>query len=101
MSDFVPASGVGRPWIYKDPAALLHYTEDWSAWLAPFEDEIDTIAWTVPDGITQASASASSSSATIWLDGGTHGRDYELRCAIETVGGRKDVRSFRIKCRTR
>ena len=60
----------------KDPQATLDYRFDWSAWLTP--DTISSVTWTVPAGITQTAATNTTTTATIWLSGGTVGTRYTI-----------------------
>jgi hypothetical protein len=53
----------------------------------------------VPSGITQYSTSNTTTTATIWLSGGTAGQDYEIVCQITTAGGRIDQRTVKIQVR--
>lgn len=78
----------------KDPNAVLDYQINWAAWLGT--DTISTSAWTVPSGITQTSASNTTTTATIWLSGGTAGAQYDLVNRIVTAGGRTDDRTITI-----
>ena len=78
----------------KDPNAVLDYVVDWTTWLNG--DTIATILWTVPAGITQDSESESTTSATVWLSGGTVGETYQLVNRITTAGGRTEDRTIRI-----
>ena len=83
----------------KDPDAKLDYIVDWASWLGT--DTISTSSWTVPPGITEMSGSPGPSTktdttATIWLEGGTAGTDYDIINSIVTAAGRKDDRTFRI-----
>lgn len=82
---------------HKDPEAVLDYSIDWTAWLDG--DTISVSAWTVPAGITQDSASASTTGTTIWLSGGAAGETYTLVNHITTAAGREDDRTIRIKVR--
>ena len=84
----------------KDPQAVLDFRVDWSAWLAD-GDAIDTSNWTVPEGITQASATHDDTTATIWLSGGTLGETYSLTNRITTEQGRTDDRTIRVSVRDR
>ena len=90
-------------WFTKDPNAVLDYTIDWSRWLGT--DTILTTpsgtAWTVPTGITKVSDSKTTTTATVWLSGGTAGTDYTVTCRISTVGGRIDDCSIKIQVRER
>lgn len=76
----------------KDPDAVLDYQIDWSAWLG--SDTIATSSWIVPDGITKASDTKTTTTATIWLSGGTLGQSYTLLNRIATAGGRTEDRSI-------
>ena len=77
----------------KDPNATLQYTLDWSEYLGT--DTIATAAWSAP-GLTIESSSATTTSAMVWLSGGTVGQTYPVRCRITTAGGTIDDRTFDI-----
>lgn len=81
----------------KDPSAVLDYQFDWSAWLD--DDTIATSTWTVPTGLTKASESNTTTTATVWLSGGTAGASYTLVNRIVTAGGRTDERTLTVRCR--
>ncbi|MBI2817967.1 MAG: hypothetical protein HYX72_13620 [Acidobacteria bacterium] len=83
----------------KDPDATLDYSIEWSKWLAG--DTIQTSQWTVPNGLTQASSSNTTTKATVWLSGGTPGQLYTVTNRITTVGGRTDERSITIRVEER
>jgi hypothetical protein len=93
-------TGGGLPTIEKDPSALLDYTLDWSAWLVA-GDTILTAAFVAPPDLVVDDSSRVDTAATVWLSGGTHGKYYEVRCAVTTANGREDTRSFLIACRER
>lgn len=78
----------------KDPAAVLDYGVDWSAWLGT--DTISSSTWTVPAGLTQSAATNDTTSTTVWLSGGTVGQRYSVVNRIVTTGGRTDERTIRI-----
>lgn len=80
----------------KDPNATLDYGINWAEWLGA--DTIATVAWTVPAGLTQTAATNTTTSATIWLSGGTVGTRYAVACRITTTAGRIDDRTIRIDC---
>ena len=80
----------------KDANATLDYRVDWSAWLDT--DTIATVAWTVPAGLTQTATTNTTTTATIWLAGGTVGTRYAVVCRITTAAGRIDDRTIRIDC---
>lgn len=85
-----------------DPQAVLDYRIDWSSWLQDGET-ISTSTWTVAAGITEASPAAShdSTSATIWLSGGTVGSNYALTNHITTSASRQDDRTITVQVRER
>ena len=78
----------------KDPDATLDYKQDWSKWLVG--DTIDSVEWTVPDGLTKVNSSHDDSSVTIWLSGGTVDTIYLITCRITTAAGRINDRSMNI-----
>lgn len=73
----------------KDPDADLDFLVDWSSWLADTGgDTIVTSTWITPTGITTHTASFTSTTAIVWLSGGTLGINYPLVNRITTVAGR-------------
>lgn len=80
----------------KDPQSTLDYAIDWSLWLGI--DTIASVSWTVPAGLTQTAATNTTTSATIWLAGGTVGTRYPVVCRVTTAAGRIDDRTIRIDC---
>jgi hypothetical protein len=80
----------------KDPASRLDYPIDWSDWLED-GDTITVSAWTVPAGITVATSSNTTTTATVWLTGGTLGQTYELVNHITTAAGREEDQTLLIK----
>ena len=79
----------------KDPQSTLDYVVDWSSWLGA--DTIASVAWTVETGITQASTTNTTTTATIWLSGGEAGTEYTVTCRVTTAAGRIDERSIVVK----
>lgn len=79
----------------KDPNAVLDYQIDWSTWLGA--DTIATSTWTVPTGLTKDGDTSTTTTATIWLSGGTAGVTYHIVNHIVTAGGREDDRSIYIR----
>lgn len=73
----------------KAPAEKKDYQIAWSTWL-PSGDTISTSTWTVPDGITEDDARTTNdtTTATIWLSGGTVGQKYRVVNSITTAQGR-------------
>ena len=82
-------------WIHKDPNAVLDYQVDWTAWLGAGETII-TSSWTVQLGIINDSSNFSGGVTTIWLSGGTLGKEYMVTNRIVTSAGRQEARSFRV-----
>lgn len=82
-----------------DPNAVLDYTVDWSDWLGA--DTLASVTWTVPTGVTKASQSNTTTTATAWISGGTAGTDYSLGCKVVTAGGRTDERTIVLQVRER
>jgi hypothetical protein len=86
----------------KDPHEVLDYQIDWSEWLdGDTPDTIDTSTWHVPDGITMDTDANTTTTATIWLSGGTAGEVYTVTNHITTAGGRTGERSINIKVKER
>jgi hypothetical protein len=79
----------------KGPYDSLDYTLEWSDWLG--EDAIASVTWLAPDGITSSDPSNTATSATIWLSGGTEGKDYDVTCRVTTTAGRVVDRTLRIR----
>lgn len=67
---------------YKRYRSKLDYTINWSRWLRPTES-ITSVTWEVV-GVTVLSYSNTTSTATIWLDGGTPGNVATAICRIVT-----------------
>jgi hypothetical protein len=85
----------------KDPDAILDYQVDWSDWLVT--DTISTSVWTVPTGITAGNGingapapSNTTTTATIWLLGGTANKAYMVTNRITTAAGRTNDYSLKI-----
>lgn len=74
----------------KAPSDILDYEWDWSVWL-PTGDTISTFSFTADTGITietNPAASNTTTTATVFLGGGTAGTTYNVTCQITTVGHR-------------
>lgn len=78
----------------KDPDAVLDYTVDWSTWLG--SDTISTSGWTVDSGLTTVTSANTTTTATVWVSGGTLDHTYSLTNTIVTAGNRTDERTIRI-----
>lgn len=81
----------------KDPSSVEDFGFTWTTWLNG--DTIATSAWSVPSGITQNSASNTTTATTIWLSSGTVGQDYEIYNTIVTAGGRTERALLKILVR--
>ena len=80
----------------KDPQAVLEYKIDWSAWLPTGDTIIDSVFACLSDGLTITDSSFDSTSATVWLSGGTVGEKYVVTDHVTTAAGRQDDRSITI-----
>lgn len=84
----------------KDPDAELDYTLDWSQWLD--SDTLSSASWaTTPTGLSITNTTTTTTLAAVWLSGGSHGSDYDVRCRVVTAGGRTDDRTIRLQVRHR
>lgn len=83
--------------VEKDPSAILVYTIRWAGWLEA-GDTIDTgaVVWTVPTGVASITESATTTTTSIKLSGGTAGQVYLVRCKVTTVGGLTDTRTLQM-----
>ena len=78
----------------KDADGKKRVIIDWSTWLG--SSEIASVAWTVPSGLTDTGeATNTTTTATIYLSGGTDGQEYAVKCCITTNDS-----PTRIKCQT-
>lgn len=84
-----------------DPDANLDYEYDWSGWLTPVNDTIATSVWIVPDGLTKTDEANTTTTATVWISGGTAGTNYTVTNRITTTNGRIDDRSITLRCKER
>lgn len=80
----------------KDPASVLDYVWDWSAYLADGET-ISSKTITVDDGLDLDSSSDDDTTVTVWLSGGTVRTVYKVACLITTSAGRTDERTMTIR----
>ena len=83
----------------KDPNETLDYVVTWSDFLGA--DTIATVTWDVPTGLTNVTTSNTTTTATIFISGGTHGQEYIVGCKITTAGSRTAERSFKLIIRTK
>lgn len=90
----------------KDPEAKLDYIFDWAPaknnrGLTDWLREGETIAShtvVVPEGIDKVSDSIidDNTAVVVWIEGGTTGESYLIRCSITTNQDREDTRSASI-----
>lgn len=73
---------------YMDAEDVTNFTIDWSAELDTGET-ISASTWTVDSGITQESESETTTTASIFVSGGTAGASYRLYNTITTTNSRR------------
>lgn len=71
--------------LHQTPTDKLDYTLDFTSWLDLVTDTISSVAWTVPPGLTSSNTSNTTTTATIYLTGGTRGQRYQIDCQITTA----------------
>ncbi|WP_114969376.1 hypothetical protein [Rhodoferax ferrireducens] len=81
----------------KDPNAVLDYTVDWTAYLLPMLDAIETVTWLPEAPLVVVSQSNTASTATVFVSGGVEDTTLGLTCRITTTGGRTDDRTISLK----
>lgn len=114
MTDTFVTDASGKLTIFKDPAATLDYSFDWTAYLADMledgvpaaPDTITTGACTLisNNGATDAQVEQTDVDGNVvtgWVSGGTAGETLQLKCTINTAGGRIEVRSVYLKIKAR
>lgn len=79
----------------KDPAAVLDYYMDWTAWLTG-TDALATTTWTCTNtGITLSSATAhGTATCTVWISGGSDGEVYDVVNRVVTSASRTEERTI-------
>lgn len=82
----------------KAPGSNLDYQFDWSAWLG--RDKLKAVTFNVDQGLTVGSQSHTDLVVTVWLSGGQLYMTYQVRCTVETEGGRRDRRTAIMAIRT-
>ena len=88
--------GAGYDAFDKDPDDVVDYGFDYVNWLETGEEISGTPTWTVPSGLTKASQTNTTTTATAFFSGGTVGRTYLVSCKISTTASRTLERSFRV-----
>ena len=84
MADFVKPAG-----------AVLDYELNWATWLASGET-ISSSSWSVETGLTEDSESNTTTTAKVWVSGGTVGKTYTATNTITTSDSRTDARVITI-----
>lgn len=77
---------LGQPDIEKDPDSTTDIPFNWALDLNG--DTISTSSFVLPDGLTSVSTSSTTTTATIFVSGGSEGRVYRVTNRIVTAGGR-------------
>ena len=80
----------------KSPIERLDYLIDWGRVLSADTDTIASVTWVVPAGLVKTSQSNTTTTTTVWLEGGGVDIIYEVDCRILTVGGRTHERALSI-----
>ena len=83
------------PTYAKDPDETLDYIINWAIHLG--SDTISSSSWAAATGITIDSDTNTTTTATVWLSGGTLGTYYLITNTIVTAGGRTLEQSIRIR----
>ena len=83
----------------KARGETLDYKIDWSDWLS--SETISTSSWAVSSGIIKDSDTNTTTTATVWVSGGTLGSLYTVTNTIVTSASRTAQRAFRININQR
>lgn len=94
MSDYGLTTSFGQPDFVKDPNSVEDFEFNWVAELNG--DTISTSSFILPDGMTQVSASNTTTTATVFVSGGTNGQLYRITNRVVTAGGRTYDRTYRV-----
>lgn len=81
-----------RPDYTKDPDATEDYEFNWAPNLDG--DTISTSTFSLPDGLTSVSTSNTTTTATIFVSGGSAGCVYRVTNRVVTAGGRTRDRTI-------
>lgn len=81
---------MARSWPSHGSGSVLDYTMDWSRFLDSDTLSTATFSLDTAAGLTIADEENDTTSATVWLSGGTSGQVAEVRCTVTTTGGRTD-----------
>lgn len=86
---------------YKDPQEVLDYVFDWGTEHLEAGETITGRTVTVDAGITKDSDTATTTTVTVWLSGGTAGVSYQVACRITTSAARTIERTITVKVQHR
>jgi hypothetical protein len=83
----------------KDPDSVEDFTINWAATLSESSpgDVISTSSWTANSDVTIDSDTNTTTTARVWVSGGTLHKYADLVNAIETSGGRTYNRTITLK----
>lgn len=81
-----------QPDYTKDPDETIDYVFNWKPELDG--DTISTSSFVLPDGLTSVSTSNTTTTATIFVSGGSEGSTYRITNRIVTAGGRTRDRTI-------
>lgn len=96
MADYEPTGTIGGPADYeKDPDGIQDYVFNWAQKLNG--DTISTSTFLLPDGLTSVSTSNTTTTATIFVSGGSAGAMYRITNRITTAGSRTRDWTYYIK----
>lgn len=96
MSDYCEISYLPSAVDYeKDPDETIDFAFNWSAFLGA--DTISSVTFVLPDGLTSEDESNTTTTATIFVSGGTACCSYRITCRIVTAGGRTKDKTIRVK----
>lgn len=79
----------------KTPDGVIDHTFSWATWLGG--DTITTSTMTADTGITVDSDSNDTTSATVWLSGGSLGQTYDIVNQVVTNAGRTEEMTLTIR----
>jgi hypothetical protein len=71
----------------KDPNETVAFTWDWSDDCAVQSTTVSSVVFVVPTGITKASQSNTTTTASALFTGGTTGRGYPVTCRATFANG--------------
>lgn len=93
MSDYGAECGSRyQPDYTKDPNDTIDYLFNWKPELDG--DTISTSSFVLPDGLSSVSTSNTTTTATIYVSGGSEGQVYRITNRIVTAGGRTRDRTI-------